>query len=322
MKERITYIDVAKGICMLLIMCAHIGVPIDIPRAHAAQTTTFFMLSGYFFSIKGNFKDFMKKNVNSILIPFVIFYLFSYALFYLGKRFVPGFTSMTAAKGILDCVTQKQYFNGPLWFLLSLFWIRLITYGIIKCSKNEIIQFVLAILCTGGGYLLGHYHIDIPLSFDSALSAVLVFYVGYLLKKYSVLERYNKVESGIFAIIFYISCITIPGAIENSINRFSGSFVAVIYISLVLSVALILFSKCFLSWSKVLSFIGRNTMWLMCTHHLVYRPVKLGFDRLAINGDFNAILTFLITLTLCCLTAPIVEKYLPRLIGKTPINKS
>lgn len=180
----------------------------------------------------------------------------------------------------------------------------------------------MAVLCTGGGYLLGHYQIDIPLSFDSALSSVLVFYVGYLLKKYSVLERYGKAESGVFAIIFYISCITIPGAIENSINRFSGSFAAVIYISLVLSVALILFSKCFLSWSKVLSFIGRNTMWLMCTHHLVYRPVKLGLNRLTVNGNLNAILTFLITLSLCCLTAPVVEKYLPRLVGKVPENKS
>ena len=316
MKERITYLDASKGICMLLIMCAHIGVPIDIPRAHAAQTTTFFMLSGFFFSTKVRFSDFLNKNFKSILLPFLIFYLFSYAVFYVCKFCVPSFSSMTTAKGILDCVTQKQYFNGPLWFLLSLFWIKLITYGIMKSSKYEVVRFVLALICTGGGYLLGYYNIMMPLAIDSALSSVLVFYVGFIINKYHVLDRYSKIECGIFSVIFYISCLNIPGSIVSSTNHITGSFIAVEYICLVLSIAVILFSKSLFSWSKILSFIVRNTMWILCTHHLLYRPIKLGLSHFAINSLFSSILTFIVTLALCCVTAPIVEKYFPVLIGK------
>ena len=61
MKNRICYLDAAKGICMLFIVCAHTGVNTHIPMAHTAQTTLFFLLSGYFYNNALEFKIFLQK---------------------------------------------------------------------------------------------------------------------------------------------------------------------------------------------------------------------------------------------------------------------
>ena len=313
--SRLNYPDSAKGICMLLIVVVHVGAVCSIPLLHEVKVSAFFMLSGYFFSVKLPFKDFIIKKYKTILFPFLFFYVISYLLFYAGKYAVPHFDTMTEAKGILDCFVQKQYFNGPLWFLLALFWLQVITYFIIKHIKKTPIAFAVSLLLSCLGFMLGKMGIDLPLVLDTSLSTVFVFHLGYLLRKYSILEKYGKVESGIFSVIFYLSCWSFPTLIMHSTNRYDCGLVSYLYISIVLSIALILFSKAFLDHSGLLAFIGRHSMWIMCVHHLLYRPIKMVAQHF-LSGQPALYLTFFITIAICCLTAPCIEKYAPRIIGK------
>ena len=48
-KGRIEFIDLAKGICILLVVMIHVGVPEYIPGLYAAKVPIFFLLSGLFF---------------------------------------------------------------------------------------------------------------------------------------------------------------------------------------------------------------------------------------------------------------------------------
>lgn len=317
MKQRITYIDAAKGLCMLIIMCCHIGVDIHVPMSHTVQTTAFFMISGFFFSVKMDGKTLLMKSCKTILLPFAIFYVLSYVLFYAGRYMVPGFSDMTTATGILDCFTQRQYFNGPLWFLICLFWVRLIVWAVIRYVPKEWMQIFVALVLGGGGYLLGKQEVFLPLCIDIAMSSVPVFYAGYLIKKYVWIDKFSKIESGLLAVVFYISCLALHISIENSLNFSSGSFPATLYVSLCISIALIFFCKFAFSRSRVISFIGRNTMWLMCTHHLVYRPVKMILSQYVGNKIIESWVVFAITLIVCCATAPLVDKYIPVIVGKT-----
>jgi len=301
---------------MLFIICAHTGFNTHIPMAHTAQTTLFFLLSGYFFKNIENFNTFLKKSIETIVIPFLIFYLFSYFLFYLGVWFYPGFIEITSAKGVLDCFTQKQFFNGPLWFLLCLFWVRSIVWILFKSINNVWLQSLVVFFIGCIGILVGKYEIDLPLYADTALSSTPYFFVGYLLHKFKWMEKFGKIESGLLSFVFYSSCFSFPVVIYHSINRFEGSFFAIIYVSVALSIAWILLSRCLLNKSVILSFIGRNSMWLMCSHHLIYRPIKLLLSQVASNEFVNTGLVFVITLIICCITAPIISKYFPLVIGK------
>ena len=52
MKQRQLYLDAAKGIGMLLIVLAHIGVCCPIPMISYVKVALFFLLSGLFFTRK------------------------------------------------------------------------------------------------------------------------------------------------------------------------------------------------------------------------------------------------------------------------------
>lgn len=225
MKERLIYFDAARGIAMLLIVCAHTGVCIPIIMLDSAKVVVFFLISGIFFSDKLPLKDYLNRNYKRLIIPFLFFYIISYGFFYLGQYLIPGFESMTTAEGIWDCFNQKQYFNGPIWFLLSLFWMMMIQYAISKTISKKLTQAIVALGCGFLGFMMNVKEYDLPLNIDTALTFTPVFYFGRLVKMFALNERYNKVESTIFSCIFYMSCIPISMTVEDSLNRYGGGWV-------------------------------------------------------------------------------------------------
>lgn len=121
MQQRIEFIDLAKGICIILVVLLHIVPSANIPELRFIRIPLYFILSGLFFKDYGSFRNFLKKKVNNILIPFLFFYVVSYLIYYIIRLFVPNLY-IANASGILDVFTQRNLFNGPLWFLLCLFW--------------------------------------------------------------------------------------------------------------------------------------------------------------------------------------------------------
>ena len=65
-KGRIEFIDLAKGICILLVVMIHVGVPEYIPGLYAAKVPIFFLLSGLFFLKKVNF--FLRGGVLELVV--------------------------------------------------------------------------------------------------------------------------------------------------------------------------------------------------------------------------------------------------------------
>ena len=70
--QRIDFIDLAKGICIFLVVIGHCGAPIDIPGYGIVRMPLYFILSGLFFKTYGggkmpNYqKD--KQNTNTLFV--------------------------------------------------------------------------------------------------------------------------------------------------------------------------------------------------------------------------------------------------------------
>ncbi len=78
-KQRIEFIDLAKGICIILIVIGHCGVNIGLPGFCAgAVMPWFFIISGLFFKTGTSVTDFVIKKINTVLIPFLFFYFTAY----------------------------------------------------------------------------------------------------------------------------------------------------------------------------------------------------------------------------------------------------
>ena len=121
--ERVEYIDIARGIGILLVALAHADVSIFSPYLHqliyAFHMPLFFFLSGYFFNPDTPFWMLLKKRFNTILKPYFVTILLIYiaSISFSNMRFVNAFGR------IVKSVYATGYYIDwvQLWFLPSLF---------------------------------------------------------------------------------------------------------------------------------------------------------------------------------------------------------
>ena len=83
LKKRIEYIDLVKGICILMVVWIHCtrekGTPLD-NLFFCIRMPLYFFLSGMFFKSGISFIDFIIKKINKLIIPFIFFFCFSLLL--------------------------------------------------------------------------------------------------------------------------------------------------------------------------------------------------------------------------------------------------
>lgn len=313
MQKRIEFIDLAKGVCILLVVTGHCGLPLTLPGCMNLRMPLYFILSGIFFKTYGGFSDFARRKTNKILVPFLFFYLIAYIAFYVANIIAPDLVK-TDASGILDVFTQRQYFNGPIWFLICLFWSNLYFYLIQQFIKSDIWKAVVVILICGVGVLLGKFTIFLPCMMDVAMTALPFFYIGYLLKRTNLLvpncrDQYNM----LFAIIllgvaFCTEQLCNVRYISFHYNRYHGVFFFDI-INAICSVFAILLICKKIKHLTIISYCGRYSIILLCTHHMYYRPLLLAFNRFV--PTYSIMLTTAITVFLCIVSVPLCKKFIP-----------
>lgn len=80
--KRIDFVDLAKGICILLVVLYHINLPLPFMEMTSCfRMPLYFILSGLFFKDYGGFKYFFVKKTNKLAIPWFFFYTFYVAFF-------------------------------------------------------------------------------------------------------------------------------------------------------------------------------------------------------------------------------------------------
>lgn len=316
MKQRVEFIDLAKGICMLLIVAHHILPFAKIAEIGLLGNSFYFILSGLFFKTYDSFFTYIKKKINNILIPFVFFYVVGYALFYLIKAVAPEIPTANAS-GILDIFTQRNLFNGPIWFLMSLFWVSICFYAIHRISRHESIRAILVLFIGILGAVLLRYHIFAPMFLDVAMRALPMFYIGFLLKKTSLLypppsdklDKYNLLLAIGLALLSigwsFLTHAPVPLVATTWLDGISG------YISLVSGIVAVLLLCKFIKNCSPISYIGRYSIIVLCTHHLIYRPILFVLTRISSDYVLVSWLVFIATIIVTYLIIPLCIKYLP-----------
>lgn len=201
--KRIEFIDLAKGICIILVVIGHCGVSKNIPGYEIVRMPLYFVLSGLFFKDYGSLLNFIIKKSNKILIPFLFFYFTGYIIFYAVKEYLPSLL-LTDAKGIFDIFNNRQFFNGPIWFLLCLYWCNILFCCISLYINKDWLRIGISIIIGGIGYWLGDNKIFIPMFLDVAFTSFPFFVFGFYLKKTKILisNRYDNYNM-LFAIILW-----------------------------------------------------------------------------------------------------------------------
>ncbi len=310
--QRNRTIDIAKGIGIILVVYTHTKC-----YAHDAIyifiMPLFFALSGYFFNEERTIKENIKNKFNSLIIPYVFYFLLVQSLFILVHKFF--YQDVYFAWGMF----LKPYWAvGPMWFFWSLFFTSVFFTLIAKTLKKTYLIILLSIILSIGGYLLSLYKIHIPLYIDSALSMTIFYAFGYTLKKYEVLERLNTKNSilvGIIALILYTLGIifnvvnnTKPNEVPHNYPLFFLSAIGAIVTLLIICRFLVRFKPL----SNLLSFYGKESLIIFVFHYFTFYVYYLLFS--ADKDNLTHLQGFLITifaLILSMIIGLLQKKYLP-----------
>lgn len=163
--RRIVYIDIAKGLGILLVVLGHSDLALVSPYLHqlvySFHVPLFFFLSGYFFEAKAAFRVFANKRFRSILQP----YLFTILLIYIAAI---SFTNMSIGTA-LGRFVKSMYASGeyiewiPLWYLPSLFITSLFAYIVyrvvfLRVGNRYLRWLVLLAMQAAGVFFIGAFY--------------------------------------------------------------------------------------------------------------------------------------------------------------------
>ena len=149
MQSRISWIDITKGLAIILVVIGHsiqsFGNDLHIlfRVIYSFHMPVFFVLSGYTFKASTPFKEFLRKKAKSLLLPYFSFVLitslYEILLSLLRGNLKTFFTDIKTSALNTIFITSNSYFLN-LWFLPALFVGLVFIYFAFKISTKEIIR--------------------------------------------------------------------------------------------------------------------------------------------------------------------------------------
>lgn len=324
--KRIEFIDLAKGICIILVVFSHIQKTYDAPYILANcfkmfRMPLYFFLSGLFFKNYEGFYGFLKRKVNKLLIPFVFFFLLTSFLF-------PNLLSIIHG-GRFDLDLLRSFYipeffpNFPIWFLLCLFELNLIFYFIYLISGNfKNYQILMMTILSGlvgfTGYYLGYNRINLPMFVDTAMSALPFFFLGFVIRKYTTILQPNGIDKFCIPIACVFLFITYYFAkhIDYSANNFRGVSFVRVYGCGITGVFSVLFISKAINKIPYISYLGRYSIMLLCTHFIIVTYLNVILRKVIFSNWTAIAINLAITLTLYSIIIPFMKKYMPHVTAQ------
>lgn len=190
--KRIEYIDIAKGIGILIVLVDHIiglygktGIPGEMGM-NMFKLPLFFFISGMFFPSHIELKTFLSRKYKKLLLPFFFFFLLSICIipFLLSKIIglkLFNYYGVSFHNFFVCPFIEENSTNGPIWFVWCLILMNAIYYLIsiiAERSKGRYMRLLLSLALGLVGLALAYNGENIPGHIDSALTAIFFFGIG------------------------------------------------------------------------------------------------------------------------------------------------
>lgn len=319
--KRIEFIDLAKGVCILFVVMMHCNI--NLPYAAYIRMPLYFILSGLFFKQYGGGFDFFIKKTNKIFIPFISFFLFSYIIYLFLSVIQPNLriNSQVEQFSLLDPFYSRICINNPLWFLLSLFCSNIIFYFINTIIRNIYNQFFLIIILGGVGAYLNHAGIILPIYLNKTLAFLPFFYFGRCIKHIGILYEKNSVKNDILLFVFFLLIFFLFA--DDNLYLVDFQYLYNYLICLVGVLALLLLLK-FVKKLPLVSYYGRYSIIVLCTHYWVFNAFELFVPNIFNLQDrgLTNVIVFLLTMFVEYFVIKFCLAYLPKFTAQEDFIKT
>lgn len=291
MQGRIEWIDIAKGIGILLVIAGHtISLQYSSP-VYAFHMPLFFSMSGLLFNDKGEgFGRFFISKARSVLRPWAVMLIISFLICIC----IPVWRSEITIQAMMaDLYTANTNVvqNSSLWYLVCYFFLLIFFYFInrIKRTPIFIIVFILiaiALLWIREGLNLTSMPFKrLPFKIDSALVALVFFSVAYWFKDKIFVLLSKKIHwTIIILVIIAAAALSVFNGWANINSLDFGEVRLLYYPTAFLGIAAVCLVSRALSnssWSlvkSVLCFFGENSLIVFGFQSLLIRLYYLFFN--------------------------------------------
>lgn len=200
--KRLTYIDTAKFIGILLVIVGHCGNQITLlgQVAYSFHMPLFFIISGMFIK-EMQFTTGGQKYAKRLLIPYAITSFLTLIAFFVCANYNCGNLNEIFSRWVVTTVFAtsapdygKELFSnieaaGPIWFLFALFWANWIySYLKIKCDRLMLLTISLSLFVFSS---LSLSVIKLPFSIQAGIGAVIFLFIGECVRNYNIIDRLN-----------------------------------------------------------------------------------------------------------------------------------
>lgn len=274
-KRRLEYIDIAKGIGVLLVVWSHAMGPYK-DYLYQFHMPLFFLISGYLYSSHDIPWKYIQKKVKSLYIPFAFWNVFFILIRpFFGIYDYRGRILYIKIRNILLTFDKDGDFLGATWFLGALFVVsvfyKLMDYYLPEVKGKSIFLTVLF-----GIIALTGFQITLPFMFSRTCILAFFFAIGRTVKEFREwLADYDTVAFFFFSVIVFLVIGHYNGAnMGANTYRYPALFVvgailasyAVIYVSKILE-------KRTVYLKKIFALMGKKSISIVIWHLVVFRLV-------------------------------------------------
>ena len=335
-KPRIDYIDLAKGFCICLVVFHHYCYQFTEQDSVvnfaliSFRMPLYFILSGLFFKDYGSLWNFTLQKTNKILIPFITFAGINAILIAI-VHLIKG-ESITLQP--LSNLYYESIPNYPTWFLWCLFVNGIIFYLVFIVAKQTkkympISILLLSLIIGVVGFTLGKYGINLPCYFDTALTVTPFYAFGFLLRKFTNFLYPNKTDKyniliAVVCTIYIILFADKTSFVENNME-FANIFV-VYSCGLVGTIGILSISK-EIKKLPIISYLGRYSIMILCTHVLFYQflwryAVSYCHNNFNIPQLYTSFGCMVVMCLLYLLIIPFMKRFMPYVCAQKDIIKN
>lgn len=278
--KRIPYIDLAKGICILLVVAGHVfryfGFDDPFTRTISMfRMPLYYILSGLFFKTYEGPVGFAVRKTNKLLIPYVFFILLSLLL-------IPTLLGKPVPRSFWGAYDTVLHYNHPLWFLGCLFEVNLIFYALqmlaLRFMPGRQVMVVMSVSCLTGivGMTLAVRGVTLPALLGFALVGLPFFAFGWWLHRHTDFLHAPFVagRDWVLIVVLLAAVALMTGEVKYGNNEFDHKAMITAYpAGLMGTIAMLLLAKR-IGHLPVVSYCGRYSIIILCTHYITLQALK------------------------------------------------
>lgn len=308
-KRNFKYLDVAKGIVLLMIVISHAnGINLYV---FYYSIQIFFIISGFIYRPGRSYGENIKKKASRVLVPY-----FGYSALLLGFYAVVRRNVDEILHSLFGVLYSRFYFykigtredpvglmdiaNNAMWYLTAFFVTCLLFYLIVgKCLASWKVTVAWTVVLLAISMVLNELPILLPWSIDIVGVTTVFMLVGAWMRKTNFFEKKKNFWMVAGMLFIYVSSATVNGYLNTSVRIYGNYEALSVPLYMIVSITGSILCIWVSEWvqntkiGSLMVYIGTHSMEIICVHMVVLEVFEIAAMRLIDVHSFTGAVMWL-----------------------------